>query len=77
MKTGFARFTIYMGFGMIGLYLIAGICILFTNFLSEIIPPNYRLIMGVGLIFYAGFRFFMTYRMYKRMKQNEAQQNEN
>lgn len=77
MKPNVARFTIYMGFGMIALYFIAGLLILFTNFLLDIIPPTYRIIMGTILIFYAGFRFFMTYKMYKRMKQNEVQQNEN
>jgi hypothetical protein len=68
MSPGFARFSVYFGFAMIALYLLAGIMLICTNFLIDLIPSN-RLLFGGIIIVYALFRFYMTFRMFKRMRQ--------
>jgi hypothetical protein len=49
---------------MVGVYLLIGLSLIFTNVFIEIIPKN-RPVYGSIVIIYAIFRFYMAMRLRK------------
>ena len=54
----------YVGVFMVGVYLLIGLSLIFTNVFIEIIPKN-RPVYGSIVIIYAIFRFYMAMRIRK------------
>ena len=54
----------YVGTFMVGVYLLIGLSLIFTNVFIEIIPNN-RPVYGGIVIIYAAFRFYMAMRLRK------------
>jgi len=54
----------YVGVFMVGIYMLIGLSLIFTNVFLEIIPRN-RPIYGSIILIYAAFRLYMALRLRK------------
>jgi len=54
----------YVGVFMVGVYMLIGLSLIFTNVFIELIPKN-RVVYGTIVLVYAAFRLFMALRLRK------------
>lgn len=54
----------YVGVFMVGVYILIGLSLIFTNVFIELIPKN-RAVYGSIVLVYAAFRLFMALRLRK------------
>jgi len=54
----------YVGVFMVGVYILIGLSLMFTNVFIELIPKN-RAVYGAIVLVYAAFRLFMALRLRK------------
>jgi hypothetical protein len=54
----------YVGVFMVGVYMLIGLSLIFTNVFIELIPKN-RAVYGTIVLVYAAFRLFMALRLRK------------
>lgn len=54
----------YVGIFMVGVYILIGISLIFTNVFVELIPRN-RPVYGCVVLIYAIFRLYMALRLRK------------
>lgn len=74
-NSGVKQVLFYFSFVMVFVYLSLGLVFLFSDVLSEVIPPSYRGIVGGVFIVYGVFRLYILMRMRKARKMYEEQQN--
>jgi uncharacterized membrane protein len=58
------QFAYYSGIVMIIIYAMMGLALIFTNAFAQQLGNN-KTYVGVGLIVYAGFRGWMTYKLFR------------
>jgi hypothetical protein len=61
----------YVGIFMVGVYILIGLSLIFTNVFIDLIPKN-RLVYGGIVLIYAIFRLYMAFRL---RKSNAAESN--
>lgn len=62
----------YVGIFMVGVYILIGLSLIFTNVFIDLIPKN-RLVYGGIVLIYAIFRLYMAFRL---RKSNAAESNQ-
>jgi hypothetical protein len=55
----------YVGVFMVGVYILIGLSLMFTNVFIDLIPKN-RVVYGSIVLVYAAFRLYMALRLRKK-----------
>jgi cytochrome c biogenesis protein CcdA len=61
------KLRFYLSFLLLFFYLIVGFLFLFSDIWASILPKG-REIVGVALVLFGAFRFYVAYRRYKRKR---------
>jgi hypothetical protein len=64
------QFAFYSGIVMIFIYVAMGAALIFTSAFSQQLGSN-KTYIGIGLFFYAAFRGWMTFRLFRNKNGNE------
>jgi hypothetical protein len=65
LHTSWNKLRLYLSFLLLVFYLIVGFLFLFSDIWANILPKG-RGLVGTILVVYACFRFYISYRRYKR-----------
>jgi len=65
------QFAYYSGIVMIFIYAAMGLALIFTNAFAQQLGSN-KTYVGVGLIVYAAFRGWMTFKLFRNRENSNA-----
>ncbi|MGB3948895.1 MAG: hypothetical protein WBM13_12990 [Bacteroidia bacterium] len=67
ITSGWNKLRFYLSFLLLFFYLIVGFLFLFSDIWASILPKG-REIVGLALLLFGGFRFYVAYSRYKNKK---------